>query len=112
MSISFLILFILFAGFIAYGWISTYLKNEASPVVATRARLIDKRADCHTVTDANGAMSTSETLLLYYELDTGSQMRFTVRGRVYRAARTGEWGTLTFQGTRFLRFESMSGVLE
>ena len=108
----FFVVFIVFLGFIVFSWISRYIKNENSPVIATKARLADKKTDIHTHTDANGAMSTSETLYLIFELDTGSQMRFTVGGRIYRHAPEGEWGTLTFQGTRFLRFESPSGVVE
>jgi hypothetical protein len=92
--------------------VNTYIKNENSPIISTRAQLIRKKCDTHTHTDANGVMSTNETLILRFKLDTGSELEFTVSGRVYRSIYEHEWGTLTFQGTRFLRFDSPSGLVE
>ena len=112
MPVIFIVIFIIFVCFIIGSGITQYFKNENSPVVATKARLIDKKRDTTTTTDANGVINTNETLYLIYELDTGSTMRFTVNGRIYREAPAAEWGTLTFQGTRFIRFESVSGVVE
>ena len=112
MGEGFFIIFFIFMCFIVVSGIIRYVKNEKSPVIATKARLIDKKRDFHTHTDANGAVSTTETLYLVFGLDTGSTMRFSVGGRVYRHVPSDEWGTLTFQGTRFLRFESVSGVVE
>ena len=88
------------------------MKNESSPIIATKAQLIKKKKDVHTHTDANGAMSMSETLYLFYQLDTGSQIKLTVKAGIYQNAPEHEWGVLTFQGTRFLKFESRFGVLE
>jgi hypothetical protein len=92
--------------------ISTYVKNENSPVISTKAQLIKKRRTTNTQTDANGIMTTNETLILVFELDTGSEIKFFVGGRVYRSISENEWGTLTFQGTRFLKFENRSGIVE
>lgn len=108
----FYVIFILFFVLILFQWIYRFIKNENSPVIATKARLIDKKRDVHTNVGANGAMSTSETLYLIYELDTGSTVKLMVGGRIFRHAPEQEWGTLTFQGTRFLKFESPSGILE
>jgi len=83
--------------------ISTYVKNENSPVISTKAQLISKRRNTNTQTDANGIMTTTETLILIFELDTGSEIKFFVGGRVYKAILENEGGTLTFQGTRFLK---------
>ena len=107
-----IIIFIAFFAFIILGWITRYIKNENSPVIATKAKLIDKKRDVHTHTDANGAMMTDETLYLIYELDTGSRMELRVNGRIFRGAPEDEWGTLTFQGTRFIRFEGGGVILE
>ena len=112
MSGLFIVAFVIVVGIIAFTAISQYVKNENSPVVATKARLIDKKADVHTSTDANGVTTFNETYYLTFELDTGSSLKLVVSGRVYRNAVSNDWGTLTFQGTRFLRFESSSGVLE
>ena len=112
MPSAFAIIFVLFLGIIVFQWIYRYAKNESSPVIATKARLIEKHVSTSTHTDANGGSSTSDTLYLIYELDTNSKIELIVNGRIYRHAAEWEWGTLTFQGTRFLKFESASGILE
>lgn len=106
------IIFFIFIAFIVITGVSTYIKNENSPVISTKAQLIKKHRDIHTQTDANGVMMNNETLILIFRLDTGSELKFTVGGRVFRNAPEYEWGTLTFQGTRFLKFESPSGCVE
>jgi hypothetical protein len=110
--VGFQILFFIIFAFIVFKGISTYIKNENSPVISTKAQLIKKKRDMYTNTDANGIMSTNETLILVFELDTGSELRFTVGGRIFRSIPEYEWGRLTFQGTRFLKFESVSGIVE
>jgi hypothetical protein len=106
-----ILVFAIFA-LIIFMAITTYIKNENSPVISTKAQLIKKKRDVHTNTDANGVMSTNETLILVFELDTGSELKFTVGGRIFRSVQEYEWGTLTFQGTRFLKFQWESGVVE
>lgn len=95
-----------------FNLISTYVKNENSPIISTKAQLISKRRNTDTQTDANGIMTTTETLILIFKLDTGSEIKFFVGGRIYRSMPENEWGTLTFQGTRFLKFVSESGLVE
>lgn len=110
--VGFQLIFVVVLGVIIFNVITTYVKNENSPVISTKAQLISKRRNTNTQTDANGIMTTTETLILIFELDTGSEIKFTVGGRVYKAILENEWGTLTFQGTRFLKFESKSGIVE
>ena len=89
-----------------------YIENENSQIISTKAQLIEKNRDVYTNTDANGIITITETLILRLELDTGSQLKFTVGGRIFKSMPEYEWGTLTFQGTRFLKFESVSGTVE
>jgi Protein of unknown function (DUF2500). len=106
------IIFFLFVAFIVFTGIRTYINNENSPIKSTKAQLIHKKRDFYTHTDANGVMMSDETLILIFVLDTGSELKFTVGGRVFRSVPEYKWGTLTFQGTRFLKFESASGYIE
>lgn len=106
-----LLFFVMFA-FVIIQMISRYKKNENSPVISTKAQLIEKHRDTHTRTDANGIMSTDETLIFKFKLDTGSEMKLHVSGHVFRSVPEYEWGNLTFQGTRFLKFESPSGSVQ
>lgn len=108
----FSVVFIIALGFIIFTGISQYIKNEKSPIIATRAKLIDRKRDIHTHTDANGVIMNDETLYLFFRLDTGSDMKLIVNGRIYRNVPENEWGTLTFQGTRFIKFECGSGTIE
>lgn len=110
--VGFQIVFFISFALIVFMGISRYIKNENSPVISTKAQLIKKKRDTHTNTDANGVMSINETLILVFKLDTGSELRFTVGGRIFRNVPEYEWGTLTFQGTRFLKFQSPSGGVE
>ncbi|WP_027632396.1 DUF2500 domain-containing protein [Clostridium hydrogeniformans] len=92
--------------------ITTYIKNENSPIVSTKAPLIKKKRDRHTHTDVNGVMTTNETLILVFQLDTGSEVSFNVGGRIFRNISEYQWGILTFQGTRFLKFQWDNGEVE
>ena len=112
MMVAFQMMFFIFFAVVVFMSIMRYIKNENSPVISTKAQLIKKKRDTHTDTDANGVTTTNETLILVFELDTGSELRFIVGGRIFRSILEYEWGTLTFQGTRFLRFESISGIVE
>lgn len=51
-------------------------------------------------------MHSDDTYYIFFELDTGSIMRFVVKSSFYRNAYLHEWGKLTFQGTRLLSYES------
>lgn len=108
----FQVIFFIFFAFIIFLSVSRYIKNENSPIISIKAKLIKKKRDVHTNTDSNGVMTTNETLILKFELDTGSEMELIVGGRIFRNIPEHEWGTLTFQGTRFLKFESISGIVE
>lgn len=107
-----IVIFVIFFLFTAGLGIATFIKNEKAPVVAVKARLVKKVADSDTSVDADGTTHTHETLWLHFELDTGNVMKFVVGGRVYRDALKDESGTLTYKGTRFLRFESQARILE
>lgn len=106
------IFFVLILIYIIYTNVSRYIKNESSPVINTRAQIIDKKCDSHTHTDANGVMTTSDSYYLIFELDSASTLKLSVSGRIYKKAVFNEWGTLTFQGTRFYKFESAGSLLE
>jgi len=85
------IIFFIFVAFIVFMSISRYIKNEDSPVISTKAQLIKKKRDTYTNTDSNGVISTNETLILVFELDTGSELRFTVEGHIFRSVSEYKW---------------------
>ncbi len=90
----------------------TYNKNENSPIKSVMAELISKEKNLKNKKDIDGFMSTREILTLVFKLENGSELRFDVGGRVFRDVPENEWGNLTFQGKRFLKFQSSRGVIE
>lgn len=108
----FQILFFIILALIIIKVIITYIKNENSSIISTKAKLICKNRQVHTNTDANGMMTRNETLRLKFQLDTGSELEFTVGTRIFRNVPENQWGTITFQGTRFLKFQWENGVVE
>lgn len=112
MFVGFNLIFFIILALIVFKVISTYVKNENSPIISTKAQLSKKQRYTNTQTDANGVMTTNETYSLRFQLDTGSEMKFAVGRRIYKEIEENEWGTLTFQGTRFLRFQWNKGLVE
>lgn len=111
MEIFLILFFMIFIGAIVKG-IITYIENENSPIISTKANLIKKKRNTHTHTDANGITSIDETFILIFQLDTGSEMKFTVKRRIFKSITENQWGNLTFQGTRFMKFQWEGGVVE
>ena len=105
MIIVFQILFFIILAIVIINGIRQYVKNENSPVISTKAQLINRKKDVSTTMDANNVMHHNETFKLEFKLDTGSEVNFVVNIRIFYELEEFEWGILTFQGTRFLRFQ-------
>ncbi|SFB11227.1 DUF2500 family protein [Clostridium frigidicarnis] len=106
------ILFFIILAVIIIKVIITYIKNENSPIISIKAKLICKNRQVRTRTDSNGMITRNETLRLKFQLDTGSELELTVGTCIFRNVPENQWGTLTFQGTRFLKFQWENGVVE
>ncbi|GKU26480.1 DUF2500 domain-containing protein [Clostridium folliculivorans] len=106
------VIFILFVTSIIIKVIITYRNNEKLPVLTTKARLIIKTRDIHTDVHVNGAITSNTDLILVFELDTGSKIKFKVRERIFSGVPEYEWGKLDYKGERFLKFRSASGCIE
>lgn len=112
--IFFSITFVLVFGviiFVVIKGISQWNKNNHSPVLIVDARLVAKRTDVshyHNNT-GNGAMHTSTSTTYYatFEVESGDRLELCVSGYEYGMMAEGDYGRLTFQGTRFKSFERM-----
>ena len=105
-------MFLLVAGIIVYQMacgVAEWNRNNHSPVEERRASVVGKREEVHhhNHTDANGAMhmSTSTTYYATFEMDDGIRMELRIKGREYGMLAEGDFGTLTYQGTRYLGFQ-------
>lgn len=112
----FLVFGIVIVGFIvtAAKGVSTWNKNNNSPRLTVEAIVASKRLDVthhqHAVGgDPAGAQgfhtSTSTTYFVTFQVRSGDRIEFSVSGSDYGMIAEGDSGELTFQGTRYLKFE-------
>ena len=90
--------------------IGTWHKNNNSPRLTAEATVAAKRQNVdvhHHNTGDNGAMhtTTSTTYYVTFQVASGDRMELHVGGREYGMLAEGDFGELTFQGTRYLGFE-------
>ena len=100
-------LFIIFVSIVSIGIIN-FFKNQNSPVINTRAYVSDKKRYSHT--DTNNIIHTDYYII--FTLDSNDVIKFCVPGRIYRQLECGYNGILTFQGKKFLKFQSGEIIAE
>ena len=94
--------------------IGTWHKNNNSPRLTVEATVVSKRQNTsvhhhNNAGDATGARgmhtTTSTTYYATFQVASGDRMELRVDGREYGQLAEGDFGELTFQGTRYLGFE-------
>ena len=55
-------------------------------------------------TGAHGFHTTTDCVVAF-QVESGDKLKFSVSGSAYRMLSEGDYGRLTFQGTRYLGFE-------
>ena len=96
--------------------IITWNKNNHSPRLTVDAVIVSKREDVsghhHGMAGDNSAMHGYHTYTSYYvtfQFESGDRQEFSVEGSEYGMLAENDRGKLTFQGTRYLGFERISG---
>lgn len=86
--------------------IGQWHKNNNSPRLTVEAVVAAKRTDVSHHHDANTHVD-HHTAWYYvtFEVQSGDRMEFGVSGSEYGLLAEGDYGKLTFQGTRYLSFE-------
>lgn len=93
--------------------IGTWNKNNNSPKLVVDDTVISKRtkvsnsnhANAGDITGAHGYSSSSSTsYYITFEVESGDRMEFSVSGSDYGMLAQGDYGKLSFQGTRYLGF--------
>ena len=77
-------------------------KNNQSPKLTVPVTVVAKRSDVHR------GIETMHTFTSYYvtfQVESGDRMEFEVSDMEYGMLAEGDWGMLTFQGTRYLNFQ-------
>ena len=88
--------------------------NDAAPVLTVEALVKTKRMDTYHTSptyDGDGHRTSSGSYHTSYyatfEVESGDRIELCVDGSEYGLLAEGDCGKLTFQGTRYLRFERM-----
>lgn len=116
-GIMFSLVFVLVFGTIVvtiFRGIMQWGKNNNSPRLTVEARVVAKRtnvshhrhANAGDMTGAHGYhSSTSTTYYATFEVESGDRMELHISGSEYGMLAEGDFGKLSFQGTRYLGFE-------
>lgn len=89
---------------------ATWHKNNQSPVLTVNAKVIAKRTNVSTHHHHHGnnhGMHTSSSTSYYvtFEVKSGDRIELMVSGQEFGMLVEGDYGELTFQGTRYKAFE-------
>lgn len=104
----FSIVFLLVIGmfiFVFVKSISTWSKNNNSPRLIVDAVVVAKRTNVSHHHGQNNISSSSTSYYVTFEVETGDRMEMRVSGQEYGMLVEGDYGRLSFQGTRYLGFE-------
>lgn len=86
-------------------------KNNRSPRLTVEARIVSKRTNVshHHHGGEMHRSSTSTSYFVTFQVKSGDRMELRVAGHEYGMLVEGDFGDLTFQGTRYLSFERKAG---
>ncbi len=111
-EIFFGLFFIIFLGVFVYNVIMNirqWHRNNQSPKLSVDATVVTKRSHTshHHHHHNNGHMHTTSSTSYYvtFQVQSGDRMELKVKSYDYGMMVEGDFGILTFQGTRFLGFE-------
>lgn len=112
-EIVFMIMFFLITGMFVVmliKGIGEWHKNNQSPRLSVDASVVSRRSSVshHHHTNAGGYGAHTTTSTSYYvtfQVESGDRMELCVTGREYGMLAEGDYGKLSFQGTRYLGFE-------
>ena len=87
--------------------IKQYNKNNQSPVLTVRAKVVTKRSDSQRRIRHENEMHhhTTTTYYVTFEVESKDRFELVVPPSDYGLLVEGDLGLLTFQGTRFKSFE-------
>ncbi len=106
----FFLMFIAVFGLIAFTIaksISQWNRNNHAPRLTVPARVVAKRANVshhHHGGDMHHS-SSSTSYYVTFEVSSGDRMELHMAGSQYGLIVEGDYGDLTFQGTRYISFE-------
>lgn len=106
--ILFTMVFVLVFGTIVYtiiGNIKREQKNNHSPRLTVDAKVVSKRTHFRRSSNHHGSGVGHTSYFVTFEVKSGDRMELPVQGSEYGLLVEGDFGELTFQGTRYLGFQ-------
>ena len=80
-------------------------KNDRSPRLTVEAKVVAKRTNFHrSAGDSHHAGTGRTTYFVTFQVQSGDRMELQLQGHEYGLLVEGDFGDLTFQGTRYLGF--------
>lgn len=87
-------------------WLINRLRNGAQPRCTASARVVKKRAHHYEAMGRAGKWTPQTDYCITFRTEDGALLEFRLSARQYWRLEKGEKGLLTYQGTRFLQFQS------
>lgn len=114
-DVMFTIAFVLIIGVIVITiiqGIGEWNKNNNSPRLTVNSKVVSKREEVSHYHDGNNiAMSHMDTTYyVTFEVESGDRIEFEVKGEDFGMMVEGDYGRVSFQGTRFLGFDRMINI--
>lgn len=101
------LVFVFVFGIIVYTFaqsIKRERRNDHSPRLTVEAKVVSKRSNYHRHSGTDHVGHGHTTYYVTFEVASGDRMELNVQGQEYGLLVEGDWGDLTFQGTRYLGF--------
>lgn len=86
--------------------IKQWNQNNHSPRLTVEAKVVGKRTNFHRSAGTDHQVGHGHTAYyVTFEVTSGDRMELNMSGTEYGLLVEGDWGDLTFQGTRYLGFQ-------
>ncbi len=105
--ILFILMFLLIFGMFLFTLIrsvSQWNKNNHSPHLTVTATVVSKRMDVSYHSTGHGRTSSS-SYYATFQVESGDRIELPMSSEEYGLLANGDYGNLSFQGTRYLGFE-------
>jgi hypothetical protein len=81
-------------------------RNDRAPRLTVEAKVVAKRTNFLRSGGANHSMHHGHTTyFVTFQVQSGDRMELQLQGAEFGLLVEGDWGDLTFQGTRYLGFQ-------
>ena len=100
----FALLFMIISAIVVYLFqhFTQWQRNRNAPRLIVGADVISKRSDLRF--DESGESMAAGDYFVTFEMESGDRMEFRLPGHDFRRIAEGDFGRLTFQGSRYIAF--------